>query len=122
MNIETTRLTHSLFNAKFSICGDEVLESKPSAYPLQELCKQADVKPENCAVVGDTSADIGMGKNGNAKLIVGVLTGSGTKEHLLESGAHVVVPDIRFLNQHLFDSNKIVLAEAEEKKVDPFST
>lgn len=85
----------------FSLCGDEVLECKPSASPLLTLCKLAKLLPENCVVVGDTHADTGMGRNGNAKLIVGVLTGSGTREHLLEAGAHIVVPDISFLNQYL---------------------
>ena len=99
------------------------MESKPSAYPLRILCKQADVLPENCVVVGDTNADTGMGKNGNAKLVVGVLTGSGTKEHLLETGAHVVVPDIRFLNQFLFAStDKAVHVEKADANKPTVST
>lgn len=65
------------------------------------MCKQANVKPEECVVVGDTSADCGMGRNGNAALIVGVLTGSGTTAQLLATGAHVVLPDISFLKQYI---------------------
>mmetsp|Transcript_22457 Transcript_22457/g.27518 ORF Transcript_22457/g.27518 Transcript_22457/m.27518 type:complete len:182 (+) Transcript_22457:590-1135(+) len=83
----------------FSICGDEVLESKLSAQPLLSLCKQAQVKPEDCIVVGDTSADTGMGCNANAGLVVGVLTGSGTTEQLLQTGADIVLPDISYLHQ-----------------------
>ena len=81
----------------YSICGDEVLESKPSAQPLLSLCKQAQVSPQECIIVGDTSADTGMGRNSNAGLIIGVLSGSGTADHLFEKGAHVVLPDISYL-------------------------
>ncbi len=95
-----------------------MLESKPSAHPLHVLCKQANVLPENCVVVGDTSADIGMGRNGNAKLIVGVLTGSGTREHLLENGAHLVLPDISFLNQYLFVENHEIVPNVEKVELD----
>ncbi len=59
------------------------------------------MKTEECVVVGDTSADCGMGRNGNAALIVGVLTGSGTATQLLETGAHIVLPDISFLKQYI---------------------
>ena len=35
-----------------------------------------------------------MGRNSNAGLVVGVLSGSGTKEHLLETGADIVLEDV----------------------------
>jgi len=73
------------------------VESKPSSYPLLALCKQAGVSPHECIVVGDTSADMGMGRNSKAGLIVGVLSGSGTANHLFEKGAHLVVPDVGYL-------------------------
>lgn len=73
------------------------MESKPSSHPLMALCKQAGVSPQECIVVGDTSADMGMGRNSNAGLIVGVLSGSGTANHLFEKGAHLVVPDVSYL-------------------------
>ncbi len=84
----------------YSICGDEVQSSKPSSQPLLKLCRQAGVLPQECLVVGDTSSDMGMGINGGAGLIVGVLTGSGTKQQLLHTGAHVVLPNIGHL-EHL---------------------
>ncbi len=59
----------------YSICGDEVTRAKPSPHPLLELCGRAGVLPEECLVVGDTSADMGMGVHGRAGLVVGVLTG-----------------------------------------------
>ena len=82
-----------------SICGDEVSEGKPSAQPLLVLCKQAQVSPQDCIVVGDTSADIGMGRNANAGLIVGVLTGTGTAEYLMHNGADAIIPNIEYLSR-----------------------
>lgn len=82
----------------FSICGDEVLEGKPSVHPLLALCKQAKVLPKDCVIVGDTCADTGMGRNAKAGLIVGVLTGTGTREYLLDHGADVVIPNIDYLS------------------------
>ena len=72
-------------------------ESKPSAHPLHLLCKQAKVTPQECIVVDDTTSDTGMGRNGNAGLVVGVLSGSGRKKQLLESGAHIILPNIGML-------------------------
>lgn len=48
-------------------------------------------------VVGDTCADTGMGRNAKAGLVVGVLTGTGTREYLLDHGADVVIPNIDYL-------------------------
>ena len=82
---------------EYSICGNEVTEGKPSAVPLQQLCQQAGggggVVPQNCIVVGDTTADTGMARNAGAGFCVGVLTGSGTTEQLLSAGAQLVLPD-----------------------------
>lgn len=86
------------------ICGDEVSEGKPSAVPLQRLCALATAKlqepggraflPQDCIVVGDTSSDMGMARAANAGFCVGVLTGSGTTEQLLETGAHMILPGV----------------------------
>jgi len=85
----------------YSICGDEVEKSKPSPSPLFDLCRKAGVMPHECLVVGDTSSDMGMGVNGGAGLVVGVLTGSGTKKQLFDTGAHVVLPNIGHLEDLL---------------------
>ena len=74
-------------------------EGKPSAQPLLALCKQANVVPEDCVIVGDTSADTGMGRNANAGMIVGVLTGTGTHDYLLNHGADTIIPNIQYLSQ-----------------------
>ena len=83
-----------------SICGDEVTEGKPSAVPLQKLCQLAQTQqgqtylPQDVIVVGDTSSDTGMARAAKAGFCVGVLTGSGTTEQLLETGAHLILPSV----------------------------
>jgi len=102
----------------FSICGDEVTHAKPHANPLQMLCEFSSVSPEKCVVVGDTTADAGMGKNGNAGLVVGVLTGSGTPNQLMNEGAHILLSDVGKLPQ-LFDVlglHKVSSTKEEEEQ------
>ena len=97
-----------------SICGDEVNgHGKPSPVPLQLLCERAteyalrncleeqtsirpkiQVTPQNCIMVGDTTADTGMAVAADVGFCVGVLTGSGTTEQLLGTGADLVLDDV----------------------------
>lgn len=42
-----------------------------------------------------------MGARSGAGIVVGVLTGSGTKKQLLENGANVVFPNIGYLKDLL---------------------
>lgn len=91
-----------------SICGDEVNgHGKPSAVPIQMLCERATVhinrklqtcisaiQPQNCIMVGDTTADTGMALASNVGFCVGVLTGSGTTDQLLGSGADMILSDV----------------------------
>ena len=46
------------------------------------------------AKVGDTPRDMIEGKNAGCGLVVGVLSGAGTKAELIEGGADVVVADV----------------------------
>lgn len=85
----------------YSICGDETEEGKPSPKPMLELCRRANLSPSDCLVVGDTSSDTLMGAAAGAGCVVGVLTGSGTKEQLLETGADVVLPTVQYLKDLL---------------------
>ena len=85
-----------------SICGDEVLEGKPAATPLMILCQHASsdqqvYMPYDCIVVGDTASDTGMARSANAGFCVGVLTGSGTVDHLLDTGAHLILPHVGYI-------------------------
>ena len=40
-----------------------------------------------------------MGRNANAGLIVGVLTGTGTAEYLMHNGADAIIPNIEYLSR-----------------------
>lgn len=91
---------------QYSVCGNEVQEGKPSALPLQVLCQQASsgqhtYHPHDCIVVGDTTSDTGMARAAQAGFCVGVLTGSGTVDQLLESGAHLILPDVGYVPELL---------------------
>ena len=94
----------------YSIRADELdpENCKPSPEPLYELCRRAGVLPSECMVVGDTSSDTQMGLRGGAGYVVGVLTGSGTEDQLLQTGANVVLPNIGYLDKLLLLSSKPV--------------
>ncbi|KAG7343274.1 phosphatase/phosphohexomutase [Nitzschia inconspicua] len=91
-----------------SICGNEVAYGKPSPVPLYDLCSKVnqslqnqnifcsleEILPQDCIMVGDTTADTGMSKAADVGFCIGVLTGSGTTEQLLDGGAHLIVPDV----------------------------
>ena len=59
--------------------------------------------------MGETSNDTQiMGVRGGAGYVVGVLTGSGTKDQLLNTGANIVLPNIGYLEKLLLLSSKSV--------------
>lgn len=89
--LENWKITHLI---NLSLCGDEVMEAKPSAVPLEMLCQETSLTPQDCIVVGDTTGDTGMARNAEAGLCIGVLTGSGTADQLMETGANVILPSV----------------------------
>jgi phosphoglycolate phosphatase len=66
---------------------------KPEGGMVIEFCRQLDLAAESVVVVGDNRHDIEMGRNANAGLCVGVLTGTSTREEL-ETIADLVLDDI----------------------------
>ncbi|CAB9497377.1 haloacid dehalogenase-like hydrolase [Seminavis robusta] len=107
---------------QFSICGNEVSQGKPSAVPLQTLCQQVSAEtattilPQHCIVVGDTSSDTGMARAANAGFCVGVLTGSGTTSQLLDTGAHLILPDVGHVPE-LLETFQRLADEARQQQV-----
>jgi phosphoglycolate phosphatase len=69
---------------------------KPEAGMVLAFCQSQSLSPAEVIVVGDNSHDIEMGRNANAGLCVGVLTGTSTRDEL-EQIADVVLNDIRDL-------------------------
>jgi phosphoglycolate phosphatase len=66
---------------------------KPEAGMVLAFCKQTSLSPAAVVVVGDNRHDIEMGRNANAGLCVGVLTGTSTRADL-DSIADIVLDDI----------------------------
>ena len=66
---------------------------KPEAGMVLAFCEQTGLSADTVVVVGDNRHDIEMGRNANAGLCVGVLTGTSTRADL-ESIADIVLDDI----------------------------
>jgi phosphoglycolate phosphatase len=73
---------------------------KPEAGMVLAFCHQLELRSEAVVVVGDNRHDIEMGRNANAGLCVGVLTGT-SKRAELESIADIVLDDISTLPEHI---------------------
>ena len=69
---------------------------KPEAGMVLAFCEQMALDVESVVVVGDNRHDIEMGRNANAGLCVGVLTGTSTRQDL-ETIADIVIDDISLL-------------------------
>lgn len=69
---------------------------KPEPGMVVSFCAQLELDAEAVVVVGDNRHDIEMGRNANAGLCIGVLTGTSTRDEL-ESIADFVVDDISAL-------------------------
>lgn len=69
---------------------------KPEAGMVLAFCEQMALAVESVVVVGDNRHDIEMGRNANAGLCVGVLTGTSTRGDL-ETIADIVIDDISLL-------------------------
>jgi len=57
------------------VCADDGLAVKPEPDMVVRLCTQLGIAPTRAAVVGDSVADLEMGRRAGAGLVVGVLTG-----------------------------------------------
>ena len=69
---------------------------KPEADMVVSFCTQLELVAETVVVVGDNRHDIEMGRNANAGLCIGVLTGTSTRDEL-EPIADIVLDDISAL-------------------------
>lgn len=73
------------------VCGyDSGFGTKPGPGMVAAFCEALSVEPSRVLVVGDTLHDMHMGRAAGAGLVVGVLTGAGTRELLAPHGDHVV--------------------------------
>ena len=73
---------------------------KPEAGMVLAFCEHTGLSCESVIVVGDNRHDIEMGRNANAGLCVGVLTGTSERSEL-DSIADIVLDDISCLPDYL---------------------
>lgn len=63
-------------------CGDDGVGVKPDPRMVLAICTALAVPPDRVAVVGDTPADLAMGRAAGVGLVVGVLSGVGGRAEL----------------------------------------
>ena len=64
------------------LCADDGVAVKPAPDMVVHLCAQLAVDPSRTAVVGDSMADLEMGRRAGAARVIGVLTGVGAADQL----------------------------------------
>jgi phosphoglycolate phosphatase-like HAD superfamily hydrolase len=74
-------------------CGDDGLGRKPEPGMVLAICTALATPPARAAVVGDTPADLAMGRAAGAGRVIGVLTGVGARADL-EPTADAVIASI----------------------------
>ena len=63
-------------------CADDGIRTKPAPDPVLHLCGRLGIAPARTAVVGDSPADLLMGRSAGAARCIGVLTGVGDQASL----------------------------------------
>ncbi|MEO8469086.1 MAG: HAD family hydrolase [Chloroflexota bacterium] len=74
-------------------CADDGLAVKPSPEAVHLICRTLGVREARTAVIGDSPADLRMGRSAGVGLVVGVLTGVGDQTTLADL-ADLVLPSI----------------------------
>jgi len=77
--------------------ADDVEKGKPAPEMILKACRLTGCSPRDAVMVGDSTADMLMGKNAGVKTCVGVLSGSTSRERLVKI-ADVVVPSVASLH------------------------
>lgn len=65
-----------------TVCADDGIATKPAPDAVLHVCAMLGVEPGRTAVVGDSPADLAMGRAAGAGLVIGVRTGVGTAADL----------------------------------------
>jgi phosphoglycolate phosphatase-like HAD superfamily hydrolase len=64
------------------VCADDGVPVKPAPQMVWTLCHSLGVEPARAALVGDSPADLAMGRAAGAGLVVAVLSGVGSRADL----------------------------------------
>ena len=67
------------------VCGDDGFDTKPEPDAVWAVCQAYAVLPERVAVIGDSPADIAMGRAAGAGLVLGVRSGLGEDADLADA-------------------------------------
>ena len=77
-------------------CADDGFPNKPAPDPVLRLCERLGVPPDRTAVVGDSPADLRMGRAAGVARTIAVLTGVGDVA-TLQPLADILLPSIEDL-------------------------
>ena len=75
------------------VCADDGMPLKPAPDAILALCRACGAVPAQAVMIGDTAADLRMGRAAGAGMTIGVLSGVGTAE-LLAPLADLVLPSV----------------------------
>jgi len=78
------------------VCADDGLPVKPAPEMVLHLCRMLGVDPSRAAMIGDTPADLLMGRAAGVGMRIGVLSGVGTRRDLAPL-ADAILPSIASL-------------------------
>ncbi|GFN75203.1 choline dehydrogenase [Plakobranchus ocellatus] len=82
------------------VCGDDpVSRLKPDPHNALLICEEMHTTPDRVVMVGDTVEDIALGLNAKLGLTIGVLTGVGSHNELVQ--ADHIVPKVSHILDHL---------------------
>ena len=80
-------------------CADDVgVAAKPAPDKIYAICRQLGIKPADCIMIGDTPADMLMGRNAGVMAQIGVTSGLSTAADL-RADASWIMPSVG----HLFE-------------------
>ncbi|KAI1717298.1 haloacid dehalogenase-like hydrolase domain-containing protein [Ditylenchus destructor] len=75
----------------YVMCGDDMgSRPKPNPHNAIAICRALGVDPQEALMVGDTLADMGMGRSAKLGVNVGVLSGVGKQHELQKHADHLV--------------------------------
>jgi phosphoglycolate phosphatase len=66
------------------VCADDGIKAKPAPDMVLTICQRMGIEPSQVMVVGDTTADLKMGRAAGVGLVVGVLSGVSSARDLVE--------------------------------------
>ncbi|MFT3893826.1 MAG: HAD family hydrolase [Anaerolineales bacterium] len=81
------------------VCADDGIPAKPAPDMVLTTCQRMNLHPSKVMVIGDTVADLKMGRSAGAGLVVGVLSGV-SKVHDLMPYADMIIDSVDELHAY----------------------